>query len=107
MPSNFGHFQYCDYHTLGSYLNPMENFLCSCFSRYQPDVQSVCSNQLSVDCGFKVNSVFKAFAVQFRSSPCVHRLGLRPWSVLFILQLSKSTCAKETHFIPYLLKIYE
>lgn len=74
MPSNFGYFQYCDYHTLGSYLNPTENFLCSCFSRYQPDVQAVRSNQLSVGCGFKVNSVFKAFVVQFRSSPCVHRV---------------------------------
>lgn len=29
---------------------------------------------------------------------CAPCLGLRPWSVLFIHQLSKSTCAKETQF---------
>lgn len=29
---------------------------------------------------------------------CAPCLGLRRWSVLFILQLSKSTCAKETQF---------
>lgn len=65
--------------TLGdseSYLNPMDSVDISVLAVNQPSwVQSSISKQLSVACGFKVSSVFKSFAVLFKSIPDVPHPG--------------------------------
>lgn len=92
---------------LNSCLNPMENSWYSCFSRLSAWLCPSCKFWPAF-CG----SWFHQFSFQRLCSAiqiwstCVPCLELELWSVLCIVQFSKSVYARKVHFYSYLLKIW-